>query len=130
MRRWISRVSGAGWARARVMATARRARGRRSTRVSMFAAPILQARRAPSDARMALAIRDRLSRMRFLGFDLGAPTPEENTFRHFRRRLADDPGDRTRQGAEFSIRAAVERPFAHQKTRFDPFTRTIGLARA
>ena len=34
-------------------------------------------------------IRDRLSWMRFLGFDLGAPTPDENTIRHFRNRLTE-----------------------------------------
>ena len=34
-------------------------------------------------------IRDRLSWMRFLGFDLGAPTPDEHTIRHFRNRLTE-----------------------------------------
>ncbi len=34
-------------------------------------------------------IRDRLSWMRFLGFDLGAPTPDESTIRHFRNRLTE-----------------------------------------
>ena len=34
-------------------------------------------------------IRDRLSWMRFLGFDLGGPTPDENTIRHFRNRLTE-----------------------------------------
>lgn len=34
-------------------------------------------------------IRDRLSWMRFLGFDLGSPTPDENTIRHFRNRLTE-----------------------------------------
>ena len=32
-------------------------------------------------------IRDRLSWMRFLGFDLGGPTPDENTIRLFRDKL-------------------------------------------
>ena len=27
--------------------------------------------------------------MRFLGFDLGAPTPDESTIRHFRNRLTE-----------------------------------------
>jgi len=34
-------------------------------------------------------IRDRLSWMRFLGFDLGGRTPDENTIRHFRNRLTE-----------------------------------------
>jgi len=38
---------------------------------------------------MEFMIRDRLSWMRFLGFDLGAPTPDENTIRHFRNRLTE-----------------------------------------
>lgn len=41
--------------------------------VSMFKALILQAQHNLSDARMEFMIRDRLSWMRFLGFDLGAP---------------------------------------------------------
>ena len=57
--------------------------------VSMFKALILQAQHNLSDARMDFMIRDRLSWMRFLGFDLGAPTPDENTIRHFRDRLAE-----------------------------------------
>jgi len=57
--------------------------------VSMFKALILQAHHNLSDARMEFMIRDRLSWMRFLGFDLGAPTPDENTIRHFRNRLTE-----------------------------------------
>ena len=38
---------------------------------------------------MEFMIRDRLSWMRFLGFDLGAPTPDENTIRHSRNRLTE-----------------------------------------
>ena len=34
-------------------------------------------------------LRDRLSWLRFLGFDLGAPTPDENTMRHYRNRLTE-----------------------------------------
>ena len=55
--------------------------------VSMFKALILQAQHNLSDARMEFMIRDRLSWMRFLGFDLGAPTPDENTIRLFRDKL-------------------------------------------
>ena len=55
----------------------------------MFKALILQAQHNLSDARMEFMIRDRLSWMRFLGFDLGAATPDENTIRHFRNRLTE-----------------------------------------
>ncbi|MEM6859061.1 MAG: IS5 family transposase [Pseudomonadota bacterium] len=57
--------------------------------VSMFEALILQAQHNLSDARMEFMIRDRLSWMRFLGVDLGAPTPDENTIRRFRNRLTE-----------------------------------------
>ncbi len=46
--------------------------------VSMFKALILQAQHNLSDAKMEFMIRDRLSWMRFLKFDLGGPTPDEN----------------------------------------------------
>ena len=55
--------------------------------VSMFKALILQAQHNLSDARMEFMIRDRLSWMRFLGYDLGGPTPDENTIRLFRDKL-------------------------------------------
>ncbi|MEP2760974.1 MAG: transposase, partial [Hyphomicrobiales bacterium] len=57
--------------------------------VSMFKALILQAQHNLSDAKMEFMIRDRLSWMRFLGFDLGGSTPDENTIRHFRNRLTE-----------------------------------------
>jgi IS5 family transposase len=38
---------------------------------------------------MEFMIRDRLSWMRFLGFDLGAPTPDENTIRLYRDKLTE-----------------------------------------
>ncbi len=57
--------------------------------VSMFKALILQTQHNLSDARMEFMIRDRLSWMRFLGFDLGGPTPDKNTLRHFRNRLTE-----------------------------------------
>jgi len=43
--------------------------------VSMFKASILQAQHNLSDAKMDFMITDRLSWMRFLGFQLGGPTP-------------------------------------------------------
>ena len=57
--------------------------------VSMFKALILQAQHNLSDARMEFMIRDRLSWMRFIGFDLGDATPDENTIRQFRNRLSE-----------------------------------------
>jgi len=57
--------------------------------VSMFKAPILQARRNLFDAKMEFMIRDRLSWMRFVSFEPGGATPDENTIRHFRDRLTE-----------------------------------------
>lgn len=57
--------------------------------VSMFKALILQAQHNLSDKRMEFMIRDRLSWMRFLGFNLGGPTPDENTIRLFRNKLTE-----------------------------------------
>src|SRR5215204_5093489 len=55
--------------------------------VAMFKALILAAQNNVSDAGMEFLIRDRLSWMRFLGFELGRPTPDENTIRLFREKL-------------------------------------------
>ena len=57
--------------------------------VSMFKVVILQAQHNLSDARMEFMIRDRLSWMRFLGFALGGPTPDENTIRLYRNKLTE-----------------------------------------
>ncbi len=57
--------------------------------VSMFKALILQAQHNLSDKRMEFMIRDRLSWLRFLNFELGRPTPDETTIRHFRNRLTE-----------------------------------------
>ncbi len=57
--------------------------------VSMFKAMILQTQHNLSDAKMEFMIRDRLSWMRFLGFDLGGAMPDENTIRHFRNRMIE-----------------------------------------
>lgn len=48
---------------------------------------VLAAQNNVADARMEWLIRDRLSWLRFLGFDLGAATPDANTIRTFRERL-------------------------------------------
>lgn len=56
---------------------------------SSFKALVLQAQHNLSDARMEFMISERLSWMRFLGFDLGGPTPDENTIRLFRNKLTE-----------------------------------------
>ena len=55
--------------------------------VAMFKVLILAAQSNVSDERMEFLICDRLSWLRFLGFELGKPTPDENTIRCFRERL-------------------------------------------
>lgn len=57
--------------------------------VSMFKVLILQAQHNLSDAKMEFMIRDRLSWMRFLNFEQGGRTPDENTIRHFRNRITE-----------------------------------------
>ena len=62
----------------------------------MFKVLILAAQNNVSDGRMEFLIRDRLSWLRFLGFELGQPTPDEcpkgalcaYTIRSFRERLS------------------------------------------
>ena len=63
--------------------------------VAMFKALILQAQNTISDARMEFLIRDRLSWLRFLGFELGKATPDANTIRMFRERLTEAGAIRT-----------------------------------
>lgn len=70
--------------------------------VAMLKVLILAAQNNVSDAKMEFLIRDRLSWLRFLGFDLGAPTPDENTIRLFRERL-------TAAGALDTLFAAFDR---------------------
>lgn len=70
--------------------------------VAMFKILILAAQNTLSDARMEFLIRDRLSWLRFLGFDLGAATPDENTIRLFREKL-------TRADAIDTLFAAFDR---------------------
>ncbi len=78
--------------------------------VSMFKALILQAQHNLSDARMEFMIRDRLSWMRFLGFDLGAPTPDENTIRHLPQQ-ADR--DRDAEAGDEGLRLATPEEGLH-----------------
>lgn len=68
----------------------------------MFKVLILAAQNTVGDARMEFLIRNRLSWLRFLGFDLGAVTPDENTIRLFREKL-------TRAGAIDALFAAFDR---------------------
>lgn len=70
--------------------------------VAMFKVLLLAAQNTVSDARMEFLIRDRLSWLRFLGFDLGAPTPDGNTIRLFREKL-------TRAGAIDALFTAFDR---------------------
>jgi IS5 family transposase len=70
--------------------------------VTMLKVLVLAAQNNVSDARMEYLIRDRLSWLRFLGFDLGAPTPDANTIRLFRERL-------TQAGALDALFAAFDR---------------------
>ena len=70
--------------------------------VAMFKVLILAAQNTVSDARMEFLIRDRLSWLRFLGFDLGAVTPDEHTIRLFREKLM-------RAGALDALFAAFDR---------------------
>lgn len=55
--------------------------------VVMLKVLVLATQNNVSGARMEWLIRDRLSWLRFLGFDLGAATPDANTIRMFRERL-------------------------------------------
>jgi IS5 family transposase len=57
--------------------------------VAMLKVLVLAAQNNVSDARMEYLIRDRLSWLRFLGFDLGAATPDSNTIRMFREKLTE-----------------------------------------
>lgn len=57
--------------------------------VSMLMVLIVQAQHNLSDAKMEFRIRDRLSWMRFFGFDLGGAMPDENAIRHFSNRITE-----------------------------------------
>jgi len=57
--------------------------------VAMLKVLVLAAQNNVADARMEYLIRDRLSWLRFLGFDLGAATPDANTIRLFREKLTE-----------------------------------------
>lgn len=75
--------------------------------VVMLKVLVLAAQNNVADARMEWLIRDRLSWLRFLGFDLGAATPDANTIRTFRERL-------TKAGALETIFADFDRQLKAQ----------------
>lgn len=55
----------------------------------VFRVLVVQAQHNLSDACMEFIIRDRVSWMRFLGFDLGGAMPYKNAVRQYRNRLTD-----------------------------------------
>ena len=75
-----------------------RAKGRRPPYdpVTMFKVLVLASMHNPGDERMEFLIRDRLSWLRFPGFEIGEPTPDQKTIWLFREKL-------TRSGAERGV---------------------------
>ncbi len=69
--------------------------------VVMFTVPVLALMHNSSDARMEFLIRDRFSGLRFPGFQIGEPPPDQKTIRLFREKL-------TEAGAFRSLFAAFE----------------------
>ena len=69
--------------------------------VTMFKVLVLASLHNLSDERMEFLIRDRLSWLRFLGFPIGAPTPDQKTIWLFREKLS-------RAGAFEALFAAFE----------------------
>ena len=55
--------------------------------VMMFKVLVLASMHNLSDERMEFLIRDRLSRLRFPGFRIGEPVPDQKTIRPFREKL-------------------------------------------
>ena len=70
--------------------------------VTMFKVLVLASMHNLSDERMEFLIRDRLSWLRFLGFQIGEPTPDQKTIWLFREKL-------TRSGAFKFLFAAFEK---------------------
>ena len=69
--------------------------------VTMFKVLVLASMHNPGDERMEFLIRDRLSWLRFPGFQIDEPTPDQKTIWLFREKL-------TRSGAFKSLFAAFE----------------------
>lgn len=73
---------------------------------------ILQAQHNLSDATMEFMIRDRLSWLRFLGFELGGASPDENTICHFRTQPSETASEK-RVLADVQL-LSLERLFARR----------------
>ena len=58
--------------------------------VTMFKVLVLASMHNLSDERMEFLIRDRLSWLRFLGFEIGEPTPDQKTIWLFREKLTQE----------------------------------------
>ena len=69
--------------------------------VTMFKVLVLASMHNPGDERMEFLIRDRLSWLRFPGFEIGEPTPDQKTIWLFHEKL-------TRSGAFKALFAAFE----------------------
>ena len=74
--------------------------------VTMFKVLVLASMHNLSDERMEFLIRDRLSWLRFLGFEIGEPTPDQKTIWLFREKLTQEK--LTQSGAFKSLFAAFE----------------------
>ena len=77
---------------------------------TMFTVQVLASLHNLSDERMEFPIRDRLSRLRFPGFQIGETTPDEKTIWLFREKL-------TQAGAFRSLFAAFEDSFGIGDTK-------------
>jgi hypothetical protein len=62
---------------------------RRPYSVTLLKVLILAPQNYVSEEKLEFLVRDRLSWLRFLGFDLGGPMPDAHTIRLFRERLSD-----------------------------------------
>ena len=74
--------------------------------VTMFKVLVLASMHNLSDERMEFLIRDRLSWLRFLRFEIGEPTPDQKTIWLFREKLTQEK--LTQSGAFKSLFAAFE----------------------
>jgi len=98
--------------------------------VVMFKILILAAQNSVSDARMEYLIRDRQSWLCFLGFDLGAPTPDASTIRLFRERLTEAKAITVLFDAFDHRLCAPTVVFAQEKAHMALLVRSIGIKRA
>jgi transposase len=85
----VSRRSGAGWSQGSAITMEAKSGRPPFDPVLMFKVLIEQTHRNLSDALPEFTLLDRLSWMRFAGFDLGAATPYKNTIRRLRTKSTD-----------------------------------------